>query len=278
MTISEYLSASIREAAKYNPDVQAGPFCILWPDKERQWESIIPRLQNVMPELLVLGPYQSEKKTGPAIWIRCAIAGTLSDVTIPQDTVPVIYLPGVSRQDLRGVESCPEHLKPLAFLQYLGCIWSQSNTKDWTLASWLKSEEGGLALDVEQDTATKNALQIAMNALLDEKIDVLRNRRLDATFFNTLLTGGDPVRDLLAWMDQGDEFKKERTIEEWKAFNEVCTSNFLLFPEKDGVLTAAERLAAHEGPWKSVWDRFCEAPRLSLNDRFLAADKWRKST
>ena len=188
MNVIEYLATSIRESDKYNPDVQVGPFCILWPDKEKQWESILPRLQTAMPELLVLGPYQSERKTGPAIWIRCAIAGTLADVSIPPETVPVIYLPGVSRQDLRGVESCPESLKPLAFLQYLGCIWSQSNTKDWTLASWLKSDQGGLALDIEQDSATNNALQIAINALLDEKIDVLRNRHLDATFFNTLLT------------------------------------------------------------------------------------------
>jgi len=260
MDVIEYLVESIRESAKYNPDAQAAPFCILWPDKEKQWESIIPRLQTAMPELLALGSYQSKEKTGPAIWIRCAIAGTLTDVTISPETVPVIYLPGVSRLDLRGVESCPESLKPLAFLQYLGCIWSQSSTKDWTLAAWLISDAGGLSLDVEQDTATKNALQIAINALLDEKIDVLRNHHLDATFFNTLLTGGDPVRDLLTWMDQGDEYKKERTSDEWKAFNEVCKSNVLLSPEKDGALTAAGRLAAHEGPWKSVWDRFCEAP------------------
>jgi len=261
MTVIDYLARAIRNSAKYNPDVQVGPSCILWPDKDRQWESVIPRLQSVLPELLVLGAYQAEKRTGPAIWIRCAIAGTLADVTIPSESLAVIYLPGVSRLDLRGVESCPESLKPLAFLQYLGCIWSQSNKKDWTLVAWLKSGEGGLALDVDQDTGTKNALQIAINALLDEKVDFLRNRHLDAAYFNTLLTGGDPVRDLLAWMEHDDFFKQERSGAEWKAFNEVCKTNFLLSPEKDGVLTAAERLAVHDGPWKSVWDRFCEAPR-----------------
>jgi len=261
MKVIDYLVASIRASATYNPDAQVAPFCILWPDKERQWESIMPRLQTAMPELLVLGPYQRGKKTGPAIWIRCAIAGTVSDSPLPPETVPVIYLPGVSRQDLRGVDRCPESLKPLAFLQYLGCIWSRSNNKEWTLASWLKSDQGGLALAVEEDTATKNALLIAIHTLLDHQVEVLQNHHLDAPFFNTLLTGGDPVRDLLTWMDKGDDFQKERTSEEWKAFNGVCKSNFMLSPEKDGVLTAAGRLAAHEGPWKSVWDRYCEAPR-----------------
>ncbi len=261
MYVIEYLVTSIRESAKYNPDVQAAPSCIIWTDKDRQWESIIPRLQMIMPELLVLGAYQEERRIGPAIWIRCAIAGTLADISIPSETLPVIYLPGVSRLDLRGVESCPDNLKPLAFLQYLGCIWSQSNTKDWTLSAWLKSGEGGLALDVDQDVGTKNALHIAFNALLDEKVDILRNRHLDAAYFNTLLTGGDPVRDLLTWMEQADAFKSERAGSEWKAFNDVCKSNFLFSPEKEGILSAAERLANHEGPWKSVWERYCEAPQ-----------------
>ena len=261
MNVIECLTASVRDSPKYNPDVQAAPLCILWPDKDRQWETVIPRLRGVMPELLALGPYRKEERTGPAIWIRCAMAGTLTDVAVPEGIVPVIYLPGVSGLDLRGVESCPESLKPLAFLQYLGCAWSQPNAKDWTLVAWLKSDQGGLALDVDHDTGTRNALQIAINALLDEKVDFLRGRHLDAAYFNTLLTGGDPVRDLLAWMERGDAFKDERADAEWKAFNEVCKSNFMLSPDKDGTLTAAERLAKREGPWKSVWDRFREAPR-----------------
>ena len=43
--------------------------------------------------------------------------------------LPVIYLPGVSRQDLRAVETCPDHLKPIVELQYRGVIWSQINAR-----------------------------------------------------------------------------------------------------------------------------------------------------
>jgi len=46
------------------------------------------------------------------------IAGKPFDVGLPVDRIPIFYLPGVSRQDLRAVESCPEYLKPLAELQY----------------------------------------------------------------------------------------------------------------------------------------------------------------
>ena len=63
--------------------------------------------------------------------------------------VPVLYLPGVGRQDLRAVESCPESLKPLAELQYLGVIWSQVNGKDWTILTFLKSDQDGLGVELE---------------------------------------------------------------------------------------------------------------------------------
>jgi len=70
-------------------------------------------------------------------------------------------------------------------------IWSQINGKDWTLLSFLKSDQGGLGLDVAQDTDTKNAMQLALYCLLDEDIGLLKGKRLDKNYFNTLLTGGD---------------------------------------------------------------------------------------
>ena len=44
--IIEFLIQSIRSAARYNPEAQATPACILWPDESRQWEAVIPRLQE----------------------------------------------------------------------------------------------------------------------------------------------------------------------------------------------------------------------------------------
>ena len=101
-----------------------------------------------------------------------------------------------------------ELLRPLAELQYRGVIWSQINAKDWTILAYLKSDQGGLGLDVAQDNAAKNAMQLALYRLLDEEVELLKGKRLDKDYFNTLLTGGDPIRDLLQWLNQGDVFPK----------------------------------------------------------------------
>ncbi len=45
-TINEMLVKAIRGAAVHNPDVQAAPMCILWPDGDRQWEAIAVRLHG----------------------------------------------------------------------------------------------------------------------------------------------------------------------------------------------------------------------------------------
>jgi len=260
MRVIEQLVKILRDSAVFNPEVQVAPSCILWPDKDRQWEAIIPRLQDELPELFVLGEYAPEKRVGPAIWLRCVIANQVADVTLPADRVPIFYLPGVSRQDLRAIETCPDLLKPLAELQYRGVIWSQVNAKDWTIMAFLKSDQGGVGLDVAQDNDAKSAMQLALYRLLDEELDLLRGKRLDKDYFNTLLTGGDPVRDLLQWLDLGDSFQSTRGENEWKAFVEVCKSQLAFNPQNDGVLAGANKLAAREGPWYAVWERYSEAP------------------
>jgi len=53
-------------------------------------------------------------------------------------------------------------------LQYRGTIWSQLNAKDWTILAFLKSDQGGLGLDVAQDNDTRKAMQLALYRLMDE--------------------------------------------------------------------------------------------------------------
>lgn len=255
MKVIEELIKAVRSAALFNPDVQVAPAVILWPDRDRQWEAVMPCLQAEMPELVVLGAYDPVARTGPAIWLRCIMA----DPAPIANHVPIIYLPGVSRQDLRAVESCSDHIKPLAELQFRGVIWSQINAKDWTILAWLKTDQGGLGLDVGQDSDTRRAMQFSLGRLLDEEHAILKGRRLDKDYFNTLLTGGDPIRDLLQWLDQGETFRLGRSENEWLAFVEVCRSQLAFNPQTEGVIAGAARLALGEGPWKTVWERFCEA-------------------
>ncbi|MFP4183467.1 MAG: BREX-1 system phosphatase PglZ type B [Halorhodospira sp.] len=263
-TVAQALIGAVRRAARYNAEVETAPHCILWPDREQQWQSVIPQLQGEMPELLVLGGYDPERRSGPAIWLRCAIARVLDEVALSPDTTPVIYLPGVSRQDLRAVESCPQTLKPLAELQYRGVIWAQINGKDWTVNAFLKSDQGGLGLDVAQDQESKRAMLLALRDLIDQDVALLRDKRLDATYFNTLLAGGDPTRDLLQWLNDTEQFNAQRDEQEQAAFLEVCRKQFGFDPN-DGPLVGASKLAERTGPWALVWQRYSESPQRYPN-------------
>ena len=265
MKVMEHLLKSVRAAGIYNPEIQVAPACILWPDRERQWETIALRLQAELPELLALGDYAPERRTGPAIWLRCVIAGVLDDSPIPKERTPILYLPGVSRQDLRAVESCPEYLKPLAELQYRGVIWSQINAKDWTILAFLKSDQGGLGLDVAQDSDAKVAMQLALHRVLDEDLERLKGKRLDRDYFNTLLSGGDPIRDLLQWLDQNEAFRASRGESEWNAFVQICRSQLAFNPQNEGVLAGAAKLADRKDTWGAVWERYSEAPKRYPN-------------
>ncbi|MFV2068234.1 MAG: BREX-1 system phosphatase PglZ type B [Pirellulales bacterium] len=264
-SIADRLIAAVRTASVYNANVQVAPACILWPDGDRQWEPVIARLQSELPELCVLGDFAPAERTGPAIWLRLVIADKADEVKLPSNVTPILYLPGVRRQDLRAVSNCPEHLKPLAELQYRGSIWSQVNAKDWTIASFLQSGQGGLGLDVAQDSPAKNAMRLALFRLLDERIDLLEGKHLDKDYFNKLLTGGDPIRDLLLWIDNPGTFRESRDTNNWNAFAAICKSQLKFDPDKDGELEAAERLAERAPPWDNVWQRFADAPKKYPN-------------
>src|SRR6266852_4474460 len=97
---------------------------------------IANRLRELMPELLTLGPFEPDHYTGPAIWLRCAIEDVLPQIKLPAGSIPVLYLPRVSRQVLRSPEECPDALKPLVELQYRGAVWTQVNGKDWTVEAF----------------------------------------------------------------------------------------------------------------------------------------------
>ena len=218
-TIADRLIDAIRSASVYNANVQVAPACILWPDGDRQWEPVVARLQSELSELCVLGDFAPLDRTGPAIWLRLVIADKLDEVKLPSDKTPILYLPGVRRQDLRAVSDCPEHLKPLAELQYRGVIWSQMNSKDWTITSFLQSSQGGLGFDVAQDNEAKNAMRLALFRLLDERIDLLEDKHLDKDyFFGCIGDNRDTFRNLLLWIDNPQQFRDNCDTNTWNAF------------------------------------------------------------
>lgn len=258
-TLYDAFLAALRRAADYNKGDQTPPAAILWTDKDRQWESLAPRLRAALP-LLTLGPYDPSTRTGPAIWLRCLIARTLPEADWPQDETPILYLPGVSRQDLRAVAECPQALKPLAELQYRGTLFTQKNARDWTIEAFLRSADGGLQIEVSTDAATREALPRTLLRLADEPLAALRAEApLTAARLNALLNP-EPVRDLLLWLNDPQRQRAAKDAAAWAAFRDHCRQQFGFDPDADGPLTAAALLGRRQGAWQTVWNRFAEAP------------------
>lgn len=245
------MADEILQSARGNSHTAAPPAAVLWPDKERQWEAALPSLKQLLPGLLELGAFDPASRSGPAVWLKCAIAGVLPEIQF--QGVPVVYLPGVSRAELRAIESCPRDLQPLAELQYRGVFWSQVNTKDWTVSAFLSSKNGGLGLDVAQDKATQEALSQVMSAgkLLDRPLEDLKTRQINAEWLKGLLLP-NPTRDLLAWMNSPELTQQAMAGVRWEVFSELTKKDFGFDPVSDGPLVAAEKLARREGKWAAV--------------------------
>lgn len=258
-TLLDALGEALSQAGQYNKDDQAAPAAILWPDKERQWAPLRPELRLRLP-LLTLGEYDAAERTGPAPYIRCMLGRTLPDDRFPDNVVPIVYLPGVSRQELRAIEECPRWLQPLAELQYSGVLWTHKNGRDWTVAAFLQAADGGLGIPVAADAATREALLRALRVLAREPLSHLRSEApLRAPFLDALLNP-DEVRRLLLWMNDPEGYRTSTGQAEWTAFCNLCQHKYSLNPQTDGELAAAERLGQGKGSWAAVWQRFAEAP------------------
>lgn len=257
-TILERLTAAIRKAAEYNSAVEVAPSCILWTDKEKQFEGAILALQKQMPELLMWGKYDADRRRGPTAWIRCALSGKVKGYD-PQGNVPVVYLPDVSRADLRIVQDLKPEIKTIAYLAFRGAFFIQKNSKDWTLLSFMVSKDcGGLGLDVAADSATKMALQTVFPMMLERNVEEFKGHRLEQIDFNAILAGDDPTRNILRWLNDGDAWRQACKPSEWTAFVNVCKAGYAFDPEKDGQGEGLKRFADRKGAWKPVFERYTE--------------------
>lgn len=288
-TLLETVRASLAHAARYNPGDVVAPAAVLWTDADGQWQAVVEQLRGLMPELLILGDYKPEVRMGPTIWLRCVIEPTVRaekfpDLTWPADAVPVIYMPGVSRQTLRAVEECPDALKPLIELQFRGTVWTQKNGKDWTVRAFLVSDDGGLGLDVAEDRSTIQSMLGALSQLAVTPASRLSGRRLEAEDFDKLMIGDTP-RDLLLWLGDPEATREQWDEAKWSAFCNRCREEYGFDPEADGELAGGERLGRRQNAWYGVWQRFTESPalypgipdllrRAKPKELFLERDAW----
>jgi hypothetical protein len=174
--------------------------------------------------------------------------------------IPILYLPGVSRQGLRAGDDCPSELEPLIELQYRGAVWHQRNGRDWTVEAFLTSEDG-LGLDIAQDHATRSAMLRALPLLATVPVASLRGRRLEAEDFDQLAIG-DSIRDVLLWISAPEAFERQCDGARWASFKSVCFREFKFDPDSGGPQAAADGLLHGGGKWEEVWRRFCDSPSL----------------
>ena len=129
-TLLQAVEASLLAAARHHVGVEEKPAVVLWTDADGQWQPVVKKLQERLPQLVVHGAYDAAKRTGPAVWLKCIVAGTIklpSPLTpLPsdgrgepqKDGVPSVYLPNISRPTLRAAADCTPLLPPLVELHY----------------------------------------------------------------------------------------------------------------------------------------------------------------
>lgn len=254
----EAMQASFQASLRC-PEGVAPPAAILWTDTDGQWRPLIPALRSVLPQLYSLGTYDPPSRTGPVIWLKCIVDRTLPEVSPAEGAVPVLYLPGVDRQQLRAAGECPDDIAPLVELLYRGVVWHQRGGRDWTVESFLTSEHG-LGLDMALNASTREAMFRSLPLFATEPLAGLTGRRIEAEDFDRLSVG-DPIRDVLLWMADPGGFHSRADAGRWKTFQTVCMREFDFDPDGDGPEKAGDLLLHGGGKWEAVWQRFRESPR-----------------
>lgn len=257
-TLLDAVACALR-ACDTAPDGVARPAAILWTDPRAEWRSVVRLMRDRVPELITLGDYQPSELQGPAVWVRCIVDVSLPDSRVPDGRIPIVYLPGVGRQQLRAGEECPWLLQPLIELTFRGAMWLQRSGHDWTVTAFLSSDTA-LGLDLARDEATREAVMRALPEVASTTVASLRGRRLEARDFDALIAS-DPDRDLLRWMSATKETREQLGPERWAALRSQCRARLSFDPERDGELIAGERLGTGDGPWATIWERFAEVPQ-----------------
>ena len=266
-TFAQGLARALRTLA--DDGEREPPVALLWPDPEGQWERAFAALRTLLArEDIALyqhatgdGSFVPEEGRGPSIWLRCLLDASLPGASPPRDALPVLLLPGIGSRDLKSPLTLRQELQPLVELQYRGDIFRhRRQARDWTVATFLRSKEEGLGLDVAVDPHTDEAAARALPGLIDAQLEQFHGRTLTAADFNRLKIA-DKVRDLLEWIGDPDE-KRRRLGDNWRAFRDLIRTEFKLDLETSGApQKAVERLIGRQGAWGRAWSYLAGVPR-----------------
>ncbi|MCK9311558.1 MAG: BREX-1 system phosphatase PglZ type B [Bacteroidales bacterium] len=258
-SIYDKLKQALRQAESHNSSLMVKPEVILWPDPESQWLDVIPVIQKELPQLLIYGNYDTSKKQGPAIWIKCMVAKTLPEANWEDSVTPIIYLPGISKNDFRNVETASLALQPLLEYQYTGTLFTQENGKEWTILALVENVSVGLGGSVLKDLDTKNALKKALPSIFQEEDFFSDKSFIDADSLNYQLLP-DLIPSILKWMCKGDVYLQSMGPSKKEVFSSLCQSQYDFLPDEKNMITIAEKLGTQSNSWKQVWQLYAAAP------------------
>ena len=258
-SIYDKVIQSLTQAVQHNSNIMVKPEVILWPDPERQWTEVIPVLQGVIPQLIVFGPYDPSKKQGPAIWLKCMVARTLPEADWDEEATPIIYLPGVAKNDLRNVEHAGLEFQPLLEYQYTGTLFTQENGKEWSILAFVENSYSGLGLKVSKDSATRDALKKALPTILQDGEVLYGKTIIDADYLNNQLFP-DIIPTILKWMCKGDSILQTMDQGKRDVYGSLCQSQYDFTPDYRNIKAIAEKLGSQRNAWKYIWQLYATAP------------------
>ena len=82
-TFLDALAGAIEGASSHNKQDQVPPAAVLWTDEARQWEELLPLTQGTGCLSLFWARTPQGEHTGPAYWLRCIIARTITHPGLP---------------------------------------------------------------------------------------------------------------------------------------------------------------------------------------------------
>jgi hypothetical protein len=250
---------ALKQAENHNSNVMVKPEVILWPDPENQWCDVIEVLQESIPHLLIYGNFELSKKQGPAIWLKCMIAKVLPEANWDAEAIPIVYLPGVAKSDLRNVENAVFNFQPLLEYQYTGTLFIQENGREWSILAFVENPINGLGIKVAKDNATKDALKKTLPTIFRDR-EVLANKTIiDADYLNNQLFP-DIIPTILKWMCKGDVLLNTMGAGKQEVFINLCKSQYEFEPDHKNIKAIAEKLGSQKNSWKYVWQLYATAP------------------
>ena len=187
------------------------------------------------------------------------IARALPEANWDAPKIPIIYLPGVSKADLRNVENAVFNFQPLLEYQYTGTLFIQENGREWSILAFVENPINGLGVKVAKDNATRDALKKTLPSIFQDR-EVLDNKTIiDADYLNNQLFP-DIIPTILKWMCKGDGLLRGMDTGKQEVFVNLCKSQYEFEPDHKNIKSIAEKLGSQKNSWKYVWQMYAAAP------------------